>query len=145
MEKTKKPTHPSAEDLSITLIRFFNLAFGRNVRGSREFIESVSTALWAGYYPDELRIAFWVARCSSGKASWLGEQLRGDMLPYIVLRHQGRLNNVTGKEAKRWLDDLLARAGEMNPVMVKALLEVLPEDVRASEGAMLSGMGVKIE
>ena len=67
------------------------------------------------------------------------------MLPYIVLRHQGRLNNVTGKEAKRWLDDLLARAGEMNPVMVKALLEVLPEDVRASEGAMLSGMGVKIE
>jgi len=137
--------HPEAEELAAHLVRFFNAAFGRNIRGSREFIDSVSAALNSGYAKDELRLAFWVARCSAGKAAWLTEQLRGDMLPHIVLRHHGRLNNVTGKEAKRWLDDLLARAGEANPTMTKALLNLLPADMREEELALLTRMGMKCE
>jgi hypothetical protein len=138
----EKPTHPEAERLAGRLVKFFNVAFERNIRGSREFIHSVSAALWSGYHQDELRLAFWVARCSTGKAAWLCEQLRGDMLPHIVLRHHGRLNNVTGKEAKRWLDDLLARAGEANQPMMKALFESLPEDMKDDEAALLTRMGL---
>jgi hypothetical protein len=140
---TTKTRHPSAETLSARLVRFFNVAFGRNVRGSREFVDAVSSALNDGYHEDELRLAFWVARCSAGKAAWLTEQLRGDMLPHIVLRHHGRLNNVTGKEAKRWLDDLLARAGEANPTMMKALFNQLPADMQDEEQALLVRMGMK--
>lgn len=133
-----KPLHPRAEDLSKHLVRFFNAAFSRNVRGSREFVEAVSSALSDGYSEDEIRLAFWVARCSTGKATWLSDQLKsGELLPHIVLRHHGRLNNVTGKEAKRWLDDLLARAGEMNVPMMKALFNTLPDDMKDYEQALL--------
>jgi len=135
-------THPEAEALAEKLTRFFNVAFGRNIRGSREFTHAVSTALWDGYHADELRLAFWVARCSTGKAAWLGEQLRGDMLPHIVLRHQGRLNNVTGKEAKRWLDDLLARANEANRPMMQALFASLPEEMKEDEAQLLTRNGL---
>jgi hypothetical protein len=127
------------------LVRFFNVAFGRNVRLSREFLHHVSEALWSGYSVDELRLAYWVARCSTGKAAWLSEQLRGDMLPHMVLRHKGRLNNVTGKEAMRWLDDLLARAGEANPAVMKSLFEKLPADMQDEEQALLVRMGMRWE
>ncbi len=137
-------THPDAEALAAKLICFFNAAFGRNIRGSREFVHSVSSALWDGYHSDELRLAFWVARCSTGKAAWLGEQLRGDMLPHIILRHHGRLNNVTGKEAKRWLDDLLARANEANQPMMQALFVSLPEEMRDDEKQLLMRNGLNL-
>lgn len=145
MKAEKKPTHPAAEDLAKHLIRFFNHSFSRNARGSREFVDSVSSALYDKYTPEELRLAFWVARCSTGKAAWLGEQLKGDMLPHIVLRHHGRLNNQTGKEAKRWLDDLLARAGETNPAMMKALFNSLPADMQDGEQALLIKMEMRWE
>jgi inactivated superfamily I helicase len=135
-----KQRHPKAETLTTHLVRFFNVAFGRKIRGSREFIDSVSAALQSGYSEDEIRLAFWVARCTSGKAAWLGENLRDDLLPHILLRHHGRLNNVTGKEAKRWLDDLLARAGETSSVMVKALYESLPEELQEAERGLLERM-----
>lgn len=143
--KAVKAQHPTAEELTTHLTKFFNVAFGRGTRKSREFSDSVSSALWDGYSPEEIRLAYWVARCSTGKAAWLGEQLRSDMLPHIVLRHHGRLNNVTGKEAKRWLDDLLARVGEMNVPMVKTLLAGLPSDMQDGERALLISMGVRCE
>lgn len=137
-----KAMHPEAEALTSHLTKFFNVAFKRNIRGSREFREAVSDALNNGYTPDELRLAYWVARCTAGKAAWLGEQLRGDMLPHIVLRHHGRLNNVTGKEAKRWLDDLLARANEANRPMLEALFKALPEELKDGEAELLTRMGL---
>ena len=141
--KKKKALHPKAEDLAKHLIEFFNVAFDRRVRGSKEFREAVSSALSSGYSSDEIRLVFWVARCSTGKASWLGEQLRHDLLPHIVLRHHGRLNNVTGKEAKRWLDDLLARAGEANEFMIKALYERLPPELQEGEKELLERMDMR--
>jgi hypothetical protein len=143
--KATKVAHPESDWLTVHLVEFFNVAFSRNIRGSREFSESVSAALWDGYTPDEIRLAFWVARCSTGKAAWLGEQLRGDLLPHIVLRHHGRLNNVTGKEAKRWLDDLLARAGEINVPMMKSLFNSLPDRLKDNEQALLVKMGMRWE
>ena len=141
----EKGQHPQAAEVADKIVRFFNFAFNRNVRGSRELLHHVSTALKNGYAEDELRLAFWVARCSTGKASWLSDQLKSDLLPHIVLRHQGRLNNITGKEAKRWLDDLLARAGEINVPMMKALFNSLPDDMKDSEQALLVRMGMRWE
>lgn len=141
----KKFTHPDAEALAKHLIRFFNIAFRRNIRGSREFVDAVSDALNDKYPADEIRLAFWVARCSSGKATWLSERLRTDMLPHIVLRHHGRVNNQTGKEAMRWLDDLLARANEASKSMLQALFESLPDDMKPGEKELLDRLGLRWE
>lgn len=139
-----KEQHKDAPALTEHLRKFFNAAFGRNVRSSRLLLDHVSSALSDGYSEDEIRIAFWVARCSTGKSTWLCEQLRsGELLPHIVLRHHGRLNNVTGKEAKRWLDELLARAGEVNMVMVTALLDSLPAEMRPGEEELLARMELR--
>lgn len=152
MEKEKKrPIHPEAKDLAIHLVKFFNVAFGRNIgkirpEGSDEFLYHVSEALWDKYSNDEIRIAFWIARCLTGNAAWLSEQLRsGSVLPHVVLRHKGRLNNQTGKEAKRWLDDLIARAGEANQVMMKSLFGTLPESMHDEERDLLARMGMELE
>jgi len=139
------PHRPKAEALMGPIVRFFNAAFGRRSTGSRELVDALASALADGYTEDEIRVAFWVARCVTGKASWLSEQLRADLLPHIVLRHAGRLNTVTGKEAKRWLDDLLARRLEVNTTMVKSLLAGLPEDMREGEIELLTRMGMMNE
>ena len=136
------PHRPAAERLSLHITRFFNAAFGRRTTGSRELVDAVTGALADGYSEDEIRIAFWIARCVTGKAAWLSEQLRSDLMPHIVLRHHGRLNNVTGKEAKRWLDDLLARRLEVNTQMLKSLLGIVPPDMQADEIELLKRMGV---
>jgi hypothetical protein len=136
------PHRPAAEQLSLHLTQFFNAAFGRRTTGSRELVDAVTSALADGYSEDEVRIAFWIARCVTGKAAWLSEQLRSDLMPHIVLRHHGRLNNITGKEAKRWLDDLLARRLEVNQAMVKSLLEKMPPSMQADEIELLKRMGV---
>jgi hypothetical protein len=139
------PHRPAAEKLSQHITRFFNAAFNRRTTGSRELVDAVTSALADGYTEDEIRIAFWIARCVTGKAAWLSEQLRSDLMPHIVLRHHGRLNNVTGKEAKRWLDDLLARRLEANTAMLTALYNTLPEDMRAEEIALLQRMGLAVQ
>ena len=136
------PHRPTAEALAGPIVRFFNAAFGRRTTGSRELVDALTSALADGYTEDEVRVAFWVARCVTGKAAWLSEQLRADLMPHIVLRHAGRLNTVTGKEAKRWLDDLLARRLEVNTTMIKSLLSALPDDMREGEADLLMRMGM---
>lgn len=139
---TLDPLKPAAERLTEHITRFFNVAFNRRTTGSRELVDAVLSALADGYSEDEIRLAFWIARCVTGKAAWLSEQLRADLMPHIVLRHQGRLNNITGKEAKRWLDDLLARRLEANRTMLNSLLGALPPDMQAEEIELLKRMGV---
>lgn len=139
------PLRPAAERLTAHITRFFNAAFGRHTTGSRELVDAVLSALADGYSEDEIRIAYWIARCVTGKAAWLSEQLRSGLMPGIVLRHHGRLNNITGKEAFRWLDDLLARRLETNRAMMKSLWASLPEDMKEDERALLARMGVTIE
>lgn len=136
------PHRPAAERLAQHITSFFNVAFGRRTTGSRELVDAVAGALADGYSEDEIRIAFWIARCVTGKASWLSDQLRADLMPHIVLRHHGRLNNITGKEAKRWLDDLLARRLEANQGMVRQLLDRLPTHLQAEEIELLKRTGV---
>jgi hypothetical protein len=136
------PLRPRAETIALYVTQFFNIAFNRRTVGSRELVDAITAALRDGYSEDEIRVAFWIARCVTGKASWLSEQLRSDLMPHIVLRHQGRLNNITGKEAKRWLDDLLARRLEANQGMMKALFESLPEEMQDEESKLLNRMGM---
>ena len=139
------PILAKAQALAPHVTRFFNVAFSRKTRpGSRLLVDGVYDALRDGYSEDEIRIAFWVARCVTGKATWLSEQLKADLLPHIVLRHHGRLNNVTGKEAKRWLDEMLERLPEANVAMMQALFSALPEDMRPGEKELLARMGVTI-
>jgi hypothetical protein len=151
MKRTKKrtlltdPLRPAAERLSAHITRFFNVAFGRHTVGSRELVGAVLDALADGYSEDEIRIAFWIARCVTGEAAWLSERLRSTLLPPVVLRHHGRLNNITGKEAMRWLDDLLARRLETNQAMMKSLWSSLPEDMKEDERELLARMGVTID
>jgi hypothetical protein len=147
MKEPKRVPEREAEAKRITkhITRFFNVAYGRNTTGSRELIDAVYSALEDRYSEDEIRVAYWAARCVTGKASWLGERLRaGDVLPPMVLRHHGGINNQTGKPAVRWLDEMIARALESNPVLVKALLDSLPEDMRPGEEELLKRMGMRI-
>lgn len=145
-DRRDDPIMPKARDLADHVTKFFNVAFGRKTRpGSRLLVDGVYDALKDGYSPDEIRIAFWVARCVTGKAAWLSEALRADLLPHIVLRHHGRLNNVTGKEAKRWLDEMLERLPEASTAMMKSLYAILPDDMKQGERELLARMGVQIE
>lgn len=117
--------------------RFFNSAFNRNLGPSRAIYDAVVGALEAGYSRDELRVAFWVARCVTGDA-WMKDALQNDMFPDIVLRFKGGMNTKTGVPAKRWLDELTSRAGETNPVLVGAILDRLPPEMRAGEVELLT-------
>jgi hypothetical protein len=134
----------AAERISEHITAFFNAAFGRRTRPSRQLADAVYSALSDRYREDEIRLAYWVARCLTGKASWLSEKLRTDMLPHIVLRHSGAVNSHTGKPSVRWLDDLLARASEAHPNLIKALLVSLPESMQAGERELLARMEIPI-
>lgn len=145
-DRQSDPVMAKATALAPHITRFFNVAFNRKTRpGSRLLVDGIYDALRDGYSEDEVRIAFWIARCVTGKAAWLSEALRADLLPHIVLRHHGRLNNVTGKEAKRWLDEMLERLPEANQSMMRSLFTALPEDMRPGERELLARMGVTIE
>jgi hypothetical protein len=138
------PLYDQARDLMEQLTKFFNVAFQRKTAGGIEFLGEIIRALRDGYGPEELRVAYWVARCLTGKASWLSGALRGDLLPSIVLRHDGGINPKTGKPAVRWLDDMLARRMEVSHAMVQALYDNLPDDLKESEKEIVPLMGVKL-
>jgi hypothetical protein len=144
----KKAVPPSPDDPSWALAdrctKFFNVAFGRKLRTSRALRDAVFSALEAGYSEDDVRIAFWVARCLSGEG-WLKDALQGDMSPDVILRFKGGTNPTTGKPAKRWLDELTSRASETKPLMVGNVLARLPQDMIEEERALLGRMSVSIE
>ena len=143
-EKVVAERWDAAEKLAAHLTAFFNVAFSRRTACSRQFIEAIYAALEDRYKSDEIRMAFWAARCLTGKATWLSDRLREDLLPHIILRHSGRINNQTGKESVRWLDELLARVPEVSMPMVAALLKSLPADMQQGERELLNRMGVTI-
>ncbi len=143
----KSPLLFGAEEtaqLAVHITRFFNTAFERSTRSSRLLVDAVDAALRDGYTKDEIRVVYWIAATVVGEASWLRTMLKDGLLPHIVLRHTGRLNTVTGKESKRWLDELLARAPETSPVMVQAIMDNLPEDMREGELDLLKRMEIKV-
>lgn len=148
-------TRPGDDDVDWALTRhltaFVNAAFGRRLRPSLSLYDAVRAAVEAGYTGDEIRLAFWVARC--GNDAWLKDALRADgvtdqrgrtyhMGPDVVLRHKGGLNTMTGNAAKRWLDDLLSRASETSPALVAAILRELPAEMRPDELSLLQRMEV---
>ena len=101
------------------------------------------------YSREEIRIAFWVARCATvGEEeqptglSWLKENLLTHGSPELVLRHHGRTNPRTGVPAKRWLDELLARIDETNEVVIGTVLSQLPEDMQKQEESLFEKMEV---
>jgi hypothetical protein len=102
------------------------------------------SAIESGYTHDELRLAFWVARCISGE-TWLKSALMKDLSPDIVLRHKGHTNPKTGQPAKRWLDELTSRANETNPILVGAVLQKLPAEMIDDERELLKRMEVAFE
>lgn len=142
----KRPAPPDREGptwrLCEHITRFINYAFSRRLRASRALHDAILAAQEGGYNEDEIRLAFWVARCIPGE-DWLKDNLRKSLEPHLVLRYQGRLNTYTGKPAKRWLDDLLSRASETSPSLIKGTLNTLPEDMRAGEIELLERMDVK--
>lgn len=145
MKKTL-PFDVESEEWKLTerLTRFTNAAFGRKLRPSRSLYEAVLSAAESGYTFDEMRLAFWVARCISGEG-WLKGALQNDLSPEIVLRHKGHQNPKTGQPAKRWLDELTSRASETNAALIGAILTKLPADLIEEERALLKRMEVPIE
>lgn len=131
------------------LIEFVNNAFGRRLRPSRTLYDAIVAALDAGYQEDDIRLAFWCARCIPGQL-WIKDALtagydKGSMAsPEHVLRFRGGMNNSTGVPAKRWLDDLISRADEVNPVTVEMVLKHLPESIREDERQLLERNKVPI-
>lgn len=143
--KRPKTIDKSSREWKLTehLTRFVNEVFGRRLRPSRAVFDAVVDALDAGYDADELRIAFWAARCLKGE--WIGSELQSSLPAHVVLRFHGGMNTTTGKPAVRWLDDLSSRAPEMNSRLVGIVLDTLPEDMRESERELLKRQGVTIE
>lgn len=141
----QKRTRPDSQDelwkLTEHITRFVNVAFGRRLRPSRSLYDAVKAAFESGYTNEEMRLAFWVARCLVGD-QWIKEVLAHDMTPELVLRHKGGINSRTGIPAKRWLDEMLARAGETNPTIVEAVVKNLPDDMRDGEVSLLNTMEV---
>lgn len=125
--------------------RFINAAFGRKLRPSRALHDAICAAIESGYSHDEIRIAFWVARCASGVAWIKDRMMAGDADTEIVLRHKGGMNPSTGKPAKRWLDDLLSRASETNPSLVNGVLTRLPKEMIDGERDLLRRMEVLVD
>lgn len=115
---------------------FFNVAFGRHLKTSRATQQAISEALEAGYTTDEIRLAFWSARCIAGE-QWIKDVLRKDATPELALRHKGGLNTATMRYARRWLDELSSRIGETDPTLVGHFLARLPEEMRESERELL--------
>lgn len=148
MRSAMKPLlhDPESETWKLTerLTRFTNAAFGRRLRPSRALHEAVVSAVESRYTFDEMRLAFWVARCISGEG-WLKTALQEDLSPDIVLRHKGHVNPKSGQPARRWLDELISRANETNPTLIGAVLRRLPADMIEEEAALLKRMEVPYE
>ena len=146
MGRTKQLfSNEEQQALAVKIVRFFNAAFARKVIGSRALIEAIVSAEDAGYTHDEMRIAFWAARCLDDGDNWLRGVLKSGAGPELVLRHAGHVNPITGKPAKRWLDDLTSRIRETNPAIVGRILNSLPEDMREDEASLLERMEVAYE
>ncbi len=145
MAKTKRNERDVvAYPLAEYITKFVNAVFGRRLGllgPSRSLQQAIKGALECGYTQDEIRMAFWAARCIPGE-SWINKQLQGDLQPEIVLRHSGGMNKITGKPAARWLDDLIEKADEINRPLVKVTLEALPEEMIDSERELLKRVGV---
>ncbi len=145
MAKTKSSlVHVRTYNIADNITHFVNNVFGRKLGlmgPSRSLQQAVQKALDDGYTEDEIRMAFWAARCVTGE-SWINKQLQGDLQPEIVLRHSGGMNKITGKPAMRWLDDLVEKAAEINKPLVRATLETLPESMRPREEELLKRVGV---
>lgn len=147
MARRPQSRDPIALALTEHLTTFVNVAFGRRLGllgPSRSLYDAVVSALEDGYTDAEMRLAFWIARCLPGD-EWIKMQLQGTLAPEIVLRHLGKTNPVTGKPSVRWLDDLLARAGEVNPVVVATVLGSLPDDIRQGERELLTQYRIPIQ
>jgi hypothetical protein len=120
--------------------------FGRRLRPSRAVYEEIISAkLDYGFTTAEIKLAFWAAKCVRG--TWIGARLEnGDVGPALVLRHRGGMNNQTGKPAQRFLDDLLERVDEMNPITVGHVLKnLIPKDMHDDEERLLKNEGIKYE
>lgn len=145
-KRARQSRDPAIVKLTEHLTTFVNSAFGRRLGilgPSRSLYDAVSSAIDDGYTKDECRIAFWVARCLPGN-EWIKTELQATLPPEIVLRHCGNTNPVTGKPAVRWLDDLLARAGEINPTLAFAVWRGLPQEMREGEREILSQIGIEV-
>lgn len=140
-----KRAKPSETDplwiLTVKITRFMNVAFGRRLRPSRAMYDAIVSATEAGYTEEEIRIAYWTARCIAGDV-WLKEALSKDLSPEIVLRHHGGINPKTGQPAKRWLDDMISRVGETNRVLIAQVYKKLPDDMKEEERKLLEEMNV---
>ena len=135
-----------ATDLAAHITQFVNITFGRSLGRlgpSRNLCDAVQEALDHGYTPIEIRMAFWAARCIPD--SWITTTLSGSAQPEIVLRHKGGMNTITGKPAKRWLDDLVDAVGEINPRLASAVLRVLPEKMQNDERDLLEQAGITVD
>jgi len=137
-KRRQREPSKDAVQLAEHITKFVNAAFGRKLGRlgpSRNLIDAIDTAMEAGYTRDEIRIVFWAARCTTN--SWIGTALAAKAQPELVLRHSGGMNTITGKPAKRWLDDLLDEVGEINSNLARAILRSLPEEMRAEELKLL--------
>jgi hypothetical protein len=135
-----------ATDLARHITQFVNAAFGRKLGRlgpSRNLVDAVQEALDYGYSDIEVRMAFWSARCIPN--SWIGAALAGTTQPELVLRHKGGMNTITGKPAKRWLDDLTDSVGEINPRLAAAILRTLPEEMQQGERELLQHAGIGVD
>lgn len=133
--------------LNVHITKFVNAVFGRKGRPSLAMYDAILSAEEAGYSHDDMRLAFWVARCLPGD-EWLAKNLHMDgakLDPELVLRHHGHINPKTGNPAKRWLDHLTSRADETNPMLVGAVLRKLPPDMIDGERELLQRMKVALE
>jgi hypothetical protein len=144
--KPKVVRKPSADDprwrLAERIVLFVNTVFDRKLRTSRALYDAVVSALDNGYTEDEIRIACWAARCTE---NWLREMLGEGLGPEYILRFKGGTNPETGKEAKRWLDEMSSRIDEMNPIVVGRVLKLFPDDFQKEEREFLTRLGVGIK
>jgi len=145
MAKTK--TRPDNNDpawvLAEHLVKFTNVSLGRKLRPSRALYDAVTEALDAGYTQDDLRVAFWSAVGLPNH--WIRRALREDLSPEVLLRFKGGTNPKSGVPAKRWLDELVARADETNPVLIGQTLSRLPQQMRDCEREFLTKVGMSFD
>ena len=147
MQKTKAPDRESkAWKLTEWVAKFCSAVFNRRFKPSRAVYEQISSAMNEyGYTEDDIKLAYWAAKCIPGE--WLGLKIEArEIGPDLVVRHKGGHNSITGKPAKQWLDDLTSRSGEMNPVIVGRVLNfALPQEMREEEKELLDREGIKYE
>ena len=135
-QRSLLPQGSDARELADRITAFFNVAFGRKLKTSRATITAITDALEVGYTQDEIRLAFWSARCIAGE-QWIKDVLRKDATPELVLRFKGGLNSKTMKYAKQWLDELSSRIGETDQTLIGHLLARLPKEMQESERELL--------